>query len=222
VAKGFTQEYGIGYEETFAPVAPLTSGCTLLPIAASRNWKLNQMDVKNVFLNGDLEGEVYMKPPSGYPCPPNKVCHLRKSLCDLKQGPRVWFSKFSSTIEQLEFSSSPYDYALFIRRTTNGIVLLLLYVYDMIIIAYYASGISNLRDFLSQHFEMKDLGTLNYFLGLKVISSTDGLFLFKVKYASDLISKTGVTNNLTEPTPLEPNISFTATDGTELDNPTLY
>ena len=62
VAKGFTQDYGIDYEETFAPVARLSSVRTLLVVAASRQWKLFQMDVKTAFLNGDLSEEVYMQP----------------------------------------------------------------------------------------------------------------------------------------------------------------
>ena len=101
VAKGFTQEYVIDYEETFAPVARISSVCALLAIAAANKWGLFQMNVKNAFLNGDLSEEVYMQPPSGFSVESNKVCHLRRALYGLKQAPRAWFAKFSSTISQL-------------------------------------------------------------------------------------------------------------------------
>ncbi|MCI33144.1 retrovirus-related pol polyprotein from transposon tnt 1-94, partial [Trifolium medium] len=116
---GFTQEYGIDYEETFAPVARIISVRTLFAIAATLKWRLTQMDVKNAFLNGDLEEEVYMRPPPGYTCPENKVCRLRKALYDLKQAPRAWFAKFHKTITRLSFSSSAHDSALFTRKTTT-------------------------------------------------------------------------------------------------------
>ena len=65
VAKGFTQEYGIDYEETFAPIARISSVRALLAVAATSRWNLFQMDVKNAFLNRDLSEEVYMQPPPG-------------------------------------------------------------------------------------------------------------------------------------------------------------
>jgi hypothetical protein len=65
VAKGFTQTYGIDYEEAFAPVAKMKSVRLLLSIAANRDWPLFQLYVQNAFLNGDLQEEVYMSPPPG-------------------------------------------------------------------------------------------------------------------------------------------------------------
>ncbi|WKA06381.1 hypothetical protein VitviT2T_024283 [Vitis vinifera] len=148
VAKGFTQEYGIDYEETFAPVARISSVRALLVVAAARKWDLFQMDVKNAFLNGDLSEEVYMQPPPGLSIESNKVCHLRRALYGLKQAPRAWFAKFSSTIFRLGYTASPYDSALFLRRTDKGTILLLLYVDDMIITGDDLSGIQELKDFL--------------------------------------------------------------------------
>ena len=80
MAKGFTQECDIDYEETFAPVARLTSVRSLIVIATVKQWMMFQMDIKNAFINGDLSEEVYMQSPPGYDHPPNKFCRLRKPL----------------------------------------------------------------------------------------------------------------------------------------------
>ena len=103
VVKGFTQEYGIDYEETFAPVARISSVRALLAVAAASKWDLFQMDVKNAFLNGDLSEEVYMQPLPGLFVESNKIFHLRRAFYGLKQAPRAWFTKFSSTISRLGF-----------------------------------------------------------------------------------------------------------------------
>ncbi|KZV39905.1 Cysteine-rich RLK (receptor-like protein kinase) 8 [Dorcoceras hygrometricum] len=95
VARGFTQTYGIDYQETFAPVAKLNTVRILLSIAANLEWPLHQLDVKNAFLNGEWEEEVYMDAPPGFEdqCR-GKVCRLRKSLYGLKQSPRK-YSRYS-------------------------------------------------------------------------------------------------------------------------------
>uniref|UniRef100_A0A2N9IUD6 Reverse transcriptase Ty1/copia-type domain-containing protein n=1 Tax=Fagus sylvatica TaxID=28930 RepID=A0A2N9IUD6_FAGSY len=194
-SKGFAQEYGIDYEETFAPVARLTSVRSLLAIVA---------------------------PPPGYPDSQNQVCRLRCALYGLKQTPRAWFAKFSSMVAQQGFTPSSYDSALFIRHMSTSITLILLYVDDMIIIGDDTTGIRDLQKFLSQHFEMKDLGTLSYFLGLEVTSSSDGYYLSQAKYASDLLSKAGLTDSKTVSTPLELNVKLNITDGEPLSDATLY
>ena len=98
VAKSFTQEYGIDYEETFASVVRISSVRALLAVATASKWDLFQIDVKNSFLNGDLNEEVYMQPPPGLSVESTKVCCLRRTLYSLKQAPQAWFAKFSSTI----------------------------------------------------------------------------------------------------------------------------
>ncbi|XP_047331164.1 uncharacterized mitochondrial protein AtMg00810-like [Impatiens glandulifera] len=135
-----------------------------------------------------------MQPPPGYDHPPNKVCRLRKALYGLKQAPREWFVKFSYTIGNLGFKSNSYDHALFLRKTDQGCTLLLLYVNDMIIIDDDTNGICDLKIFLHQQFEMKDLGQLSYFLGLEIASDKFGYYLSQAKYAIDLISRAGITD----------------------------
>jgi hypothetical protein len=84
VARGYSQAYGIDYDETFAPVAKMSTIRTLISCAANFGWPLNQLDVKNAFLHGDLQEEVYMDTP-GFSKPEmdGKVCRLKKSLCGL-------------------------------------------------------------------------------------------------------------------------------------------
>ena len=174
-----------------------------LVVATANKWDLFQMNVKNAFLNGNLSEEVYMQPPPGLFVGSNKVCYLRRALYGLKQAPRAWFAKFSSTISHLGYIASHYDSALFLRRIDKGTILLLLYVDDMIITGDNLSSIQELKDFLSQQFEMKDPGHLSYFLGLEITHSTDGLYITQAKYASELLSRVGLTDSKTVDTPVK-------------------
>ena len=177
---GFTQEYGIDYEETFALVARLSFVRILIAVSTACKWPLFHMDVKNAFLNGELSKEVYMMLPPGYSHPPgfpHRVFRLQRALYGLKQAPRAWFAKFSFTISQHGFSGSSFYTALFLRRSGHGITILLLYVDDMIIIGDDMQGIQDLKHFLGRQFKMKGHDPLNYFLGLEVSSSTNGYYL---------------------------------------------
>ena len=105
----------------------------------------------------------------------------------------------------LGYMASHYDSALFLCRTNKGTILLLLYVDDMIIIGDDLSGIQELKDFLSQQFEMKDFGHISYFLGLQITHFTDGLYITQAKYASELLSRAGLTDSKTVDTLFELN-----------------
>ncbi|XP_026451421.1 uncharacterized protein LOC113351696 [Papaver somniferum] len=180
------------------------------------------MDVKNAFLHGDLQEEVYMRPPPGMTHPSNQVCKFRKPLYGLKQAPRAWFEKFSNAVLQFGFTQSAYDSAMFTRSTAQGMVILLLYVDDMVITGDDMKGITALKTHLSSCFEIKDLGPLCYFLGLEVNRSSDECFISQVKYASDILQRAGLTDNKTAATPLELNSKLSPFDGKLLPNPTLY
>ncbi|WVZ54512.1 hypothetical protein U9M48_005298 [Paspalum notatum var. saurae] len=103
VAQGFCQKEGIDYEETFAPVARLEAIRILLAFAASKGFKLQQMDVKSAFLNGFIEEEVYVRQPPGFESArfPDRVYKLRKALYGLKQAPRAWYARLKSFCSSL-------------------------------------------------------------------------------------------------------------------------
>ncbi|XP_073126194.1 uncharacterized protein [Henckelia pumila] len=136
VAKGFTQTYGIDYQETFAPVAKIHSIRVLLSLAVNLNWQLHQLDIKNAFLNGDLEEEVFMSLPPGFQgkYDQNKVCRLRKSLYGLKQSPRVWFERFLKAVKAQGYYQSQADHTMFYKHSKKGqIAVLIVYVDDIIL-----------------------------------------------------------------------------------------
>ena len=223
VALGNKKEYGVDYEETFSPVAKMTTVRTILAITASQSWRLHQMDVKNAFLHGDIQEEIYMKLPSGMTTSsPHDVCKLRLSLYGLKQAHRAWFEKFRSTLLSFSFIQSQYDSSLFLHTSTSGIVILLVYVDDIIITGTDCGLITKLQQRLHATFHMKDLGQLTYFLGLEVHYRSHGLFVNQHKYIQDLITLAGLEDTSSVDTPMEVNVKYRKDEGDLLEEPTLY
>jgi hypothetical protein len=119
VAKGYAQKYGIDYDEMFAPVTKMTTIRVLLAVAALMGWHLHQMDVKNTFLQAELEEQVYMVQPPGFHYGTNTlaVCRLKKSLYGLKQASCAWNAKITQQLRNLSFKTSKSDSSLFIRKS---------------------------------------------------------------------------------------------------------
>nr|GEY80320.1 retrovirus-related Pol polyprotein from transposon TNT 1-94 [Tanacetum cinerariifolium] len=126
VARGYRQEEGIDFEESFASAARLEAIRIFLAYATHKNMVVYQMDVNTEFLNGNLREEVYVSQPDGFVDQdnPNHVYKLKKALYGLKQAPRAWYDMLLSFLISQDFSKASVDLTLFIRRNDNDLLLI--------------------------------------------------------------------------------------------------
>ena len=136
VVKGYTQIYGSDYHDTFSSVAKMASIRLLLSMVAMSSWPLYQLDIKNVFLHGDLAKEVYMEQPPGFIAQGESglACRLRRSLYSLKQFPRAWFDRFSSVVQEFGMTRSTSNHSVFYHHTSSRLcIYLIVYVGNIVI-----------------------------------------------------------------------------------------
>nr|GEV68047.1 reverse transcriptase domain-containing protein [Tanacetum cinerariifolium] len=163
VARGYRQEEGIDFEESFTPVARLEAILIFLSYVAHKNMVVYQMDVKSAFLNGNLREEAYVSQPDGFVDQdnPNHVYKLKKALYRLKQALRAWYDMLSSFLISQDFSKGSVDLSLFIRRNNNDLLL------------------------------MSMLGKISFFLRLQISQSPRGIFINQSKYSLESLKKYG-------------------------------
>ncbi|GJX64295.1 ribonuclease H-like domain-containing protein [Tanacetum coccineum] len=216
VAKGFSQREGIDYDETFSPVVKKSIVRCLIVVAVKNKWPLFQLDVNNTFLYGELE-----EPKSNE----NKVCKLKKSLYGFKQAPRKWNKKLVGVLSECGFTQSLNDHSLFVKSFDNVFIALLVYVDDIIISGNDVNEINMFKSFLSSKFQIKDLGKLKYFLGIKVFECGNDICLNQSKYCIELLHEFGMLGCKPTSVPMEPNtmLNFKVRDDDPaLDNITGY
>jgi hypothetical protein len=193
VAKGFKQQYGFDYDDTFSHVVKPATIRLLLSLAVTNGWHLRQLDVQNAFLHGVLEEEVYMHQPPGFVdlSQPQHLCRMIKALYGLKQAPRAWHARLGAALLAQGFTPYTADTSLFMLLCREVTMFLLVYVDDIILVSSSSTAASRLVQNLQSEFEVKDLGPLHYFLGIKVASIPTGLVLTQKKYALDLPLRAG-------------------------------
>ncbi|GKC05753.1 retrovirus-related pol polyprotein from transposon TNT 1-94 [Tanacetum coccineum] len=193
VARGYRQEEGIDFEESFAPVARLEAIRIFLAFAAHMNMVVYQMDVKTAFLNGNLREEVYVSQPDGFmdKDKPNHVYKLKKALYGLKQAPRAWYDMLSSFLISHDFSKGSVDPTLFIRREGNELLLVQIYVDDIIFSASTPELCDLFAKIMCSKFKMSMMGKISFFLGLQISQSPRGIFINQSKYALESLKKYG-------------------------------
>ena len=211
VAKGYTRVYGSDYGDTFSSLAKIASIRLLLSMATMCSWPLYQLDIKNVFLHGDLAEEVYMEQPPGFVTQGESglVCRLHRSLYGLKQSPRAWFGLFSSVVQEFGILRNTADHSVFYHHNSSGqCIYLVVYVEDIVITDSDQDGIQKLKQYIFTHFQTKDLGKLKYFLGIEIAQSSSGVVLSQRKYILDILEEIGMLDCKSVDTPMDPNVKL--------------
>lgn len=183
VVKGYNQQEGIDYEETFAPVAGLEAIRIIIAIASYMGFKLYQIDVKCAFLNGFLNEDVYGEQPSGFENAkfPNHVYKLDKALYWLKQAPRAWYERLSKFLLENGLKRGKVDKTLFLKSKGTDFLIVQVYVDDIIFGATNESLCKEFSNLMSREFEMSMMGELNFFLGLKIKQTEKGTYIHQQK-----------------------------------------
>ncbi|CAH9132140.1 unnamed protein product [Cuscuta epithymum] len=212
VARGYLQQPGRDYFETFSPVTKPATVRIILTIALARNWPLRQLDVNNAFLHGTLSEEVFMVQPPGFvdSTHPKHICRLRKALYGLKQAPRAWYQELSNFLLSVGFRKSRADTSLFIYSHQDVTLYFLVYVDDIVLTGNSPPSLERFVSQLTARFSVKDLGPLHHFLGVEVIPHAHGLFLTQRQYIIHVLEECGMLGAKEADTPMSTSVSLHA------------
>ena len=181
--------------------------------------QLHQVDVTTAFLNGELEGEVYMQQPKGFihKGEEHLVCKLKKSLYGLKQSPRCW----NTALDEMGFVQSTSDPCLYINA--GGDVFFIGVYVDDIILA--GPNLERIKETLSQKFYIKDMGKLHYFLGMQILQDqkTGDIWMGQPNYTENLLKKCNMQDSKPVSTPADASQKLVkAADGEDCINQQQY
>jgi hypothetical protein len=210
VARGFQQEEGIDYEETFASVVKPASTRILLALAAILFWHIHQGDVKTAFLNSDLDKPVYMRAPKDIKLPSGFCLMLIKALYGLKQSPRAWYQKLRNTLTGWGWRISAYDPCVFINDSTG--LILEVHVDDINIMGKDIQAILDFKTQISRTFPMTDEGECSWYLGMHVEQKPGEIRIHQKKYIDQIVAKYGFSQTVPVQTPLDKDIKLSKQD----------
>ena len=207
VAQSITQQYGTDFDETFCPVVRQESLQLLMALSVRYGLSIHQVDVTTAFLNGILKDEVYMQQPKGFECPGKEefVCKLNKSIYGLKQLPCCWNSTLDAFLKEMQFTQTASDPCIYCRKAGKDIMFIGVYVNDIILAAKNEKQLKQVKENPSNKFDIKDLGELKYFLGIKVEQNKESgsVWIGQPAYIENLLKRLGMQDSKPTSTPAE-------------------
>ena len=196
VVRGYLQG---DVEQTFAPVVDFNTVRICITIAVQKKHVFHQMDVRTAFLHGNIDSEIFLKPPDGIEiCEKGQVLQLRRGLYGLKQAPRLWQDKWQEVMKIMEFEVLLSDECVYRRKGVS----LLLYVDDIIVIGPSERDVSHVKKELGHHLDVKDLGVLRSFLGVVFVRDDAGIWLSQRHYILRVPQRFGMSSCKAVATPM--------------------
>ncbi|SCZ94936.1 BZ3500_MvSof-1268-A1-R1_Chr11-3g03491 [Microbotryum saponariae] len=206
VARGDSLRSGIDFDETFAPVAKLTSIRALLTLSAARGYHVHQADIDKVYLHGKLDKPLYMRVPEGIALP-SKVLQLHRSLYGLRQAGRIWNDEIDSTLLGLGYVTTESDHCVYIKTVGDVHHYIALYVDDLLMIGPSLPEIERTLQGLERCYGVKRLGEAEYILGIQIRRSSDGsITLSQEQYLKDILTRFGMSNAHPVATPMKSDL----------------
>ena len=190
VARGFTQQYGIDYKETFAPTLKQDTIRIITSIAAKNNYNIHQLDIKAAYLNAKLNEDIYMELPEGDDHQGMKYCKLSKALYGLKQAGRMWNDTLNEALIDMNFNRLLSEPCLYVKRNAYNKIICLLGVYvDDILITGENKEILKVKRLLKDKFDITDTGYVDFIVGIKFVKCKDGYLIHQKRYLNDIFKK---------------------------------
>nr|KYP32018.1 Retrovirus-related Pol polyprotein from transposon TNT 1-94 [Cajanus cajan] len=221
VAKGYSQQEGIDFTKTFAPVARIETIRILISFATCTGMKLYLIDAKRAFLKGTMSEEVYVNQPLGFESDllPSHVFKLSKALYGLKKAPRAWYDKLSSFLISNNFIRGKINSTLFRKELNDDFIIVQIYVDDIIFGDTNENLCQEFSKLMHDEFEMSMMGELKFFLRLQIILTDEGIKIHQTKYTKELLKKYKMEDAKPMKTPMHPSTTLVLEeDSSDVDN----
>lgn len=210
VAQGFAQQQGVNYFETYSPVVKCSTIRLLMAITVKCNFKMEQIDIKNAYINSELNEEIYMRQPKGFTCGDKaKVIKLKKSLYGLKQSGNRWNASLNNAlVNKLHMTRLSADPCVYKRGERMDILIVAVYVDDFLIIAEKTECIREFKNKLCEIFKIDDIGECKRIIGMNVDYRNNCVTIDQKHLINEIIASSGLSDRYSVKCPIDANVKL--------------